>query len=58
MKEAVGGSSSQNLKRLLAQCEDVVTRYRLAYKHKLTDLAQSLLTDARTSSYLSDHLAV
>ncbi|XP_059916690.1 spatacsin isoform X3 [Gadus macrocephalus] len=58
VKEAVGGSSSQNLKRLLAQCEDVVTRYRLAYKHKLTDLAQSLLTDARTSSYLSDHLAV
>ncbi|CAL8360699.1 unnamed protein product [Lota lota] len=58
VKEPVGGSSSQNLKRLLGQCEDVVTRYRLAYKHQLHDLAQMLLQDARTSSYLTDRLAV
>ncbi|KAJ3595909.1 hypothetical protein NHX12_002321 [Muraenolepis orangiensis] len=58
VKEPVGGSSSQNLKRLLGQCEDVVTQYRLAYKHQLHDLAQNLLQDPRSSSYLSDRLSV
>lgn len=58
VKEPLGGSSSQNLKRLLAQSDDVVTCYRLAYKHQLHDLAQSLLQDPRTSSYLSDRLSV
>ncbi|XP_056138328.1 spatacsin [Lampris incognitus] len=50
------GSATQNLKRLLGHCDDIYTQYRLAYHHQLHDLANMLLQDAKTSSYLSDKL--
>ncbi|KAM6973367.1 spatacsin [Aplochiton taeniatus] len=50
------GSASQNMKRLLQHCEDVYTYYRLAYQHKFYDVANMLLQDSKTSSYLSDRL--
>lgn len=45
------------MKRLLAHCEDVYARYRLAYQQKLYDVTKTLLEDARTSSYLEDRLS-
>lgn len=44
------------MKRLLSHCEDVLTRYRLAYQQKLYELTKTLLEDSRTSSYLNDRL--
>ncbi|XP_051739851.1 spatacsin isoform X1 [Ctenopharyngodon idella] len=49
-------SSSQNLKKLLSHCEDVYTHYKLAYEHKFLDVANMLLQDSRSNSYLSDRL--
>lgn len=45
------------MKRLLTHCEDVYTRYRLAYQQKLYDVTKTLLEDAGTSSYLNDRLS-
>ncbi|XP_076863202.1 spatacsin [Brachyhypopomus gauderio] len=50
-------SASQNLKRLLQCCEDVYTHYRLAYEHKFVDVANTLLQDSKTNSYLNDRLS-
>ncbi|XP_041651089.1 spatacsin [Cheilinus undulatus] len=50
-------NASANVKRLLTHCDDVYTRYRLAYQQKLFDVTKTLLQDAKTSSYLNDRLA-
>lgn len=49
-------SSSQNLKKLLSHCEDVYTHYKLAYEHKFLDVANMLLQDSKTNSFLNDRL--
>uniref|UniRef100_A0AAZ3P5V7 Spatacsin C-terminal domain-containing protein n=1 Tax=Oncorhynchus tshawytscha TaxID=74940 RepID=A0AAZ3P5V7_ONCTS len=49
-------SAGQNLKRLLQHCDDVYTYYKLAYEHKFFDVANMLLQDSKTSSYLNDRL--
>ncbi|MCI4381975.1 hypothetical protein PGIGA_G00258170 [Pangasianodon gigas] len=48
---------SQNLKKLLQCCENVYTHYKLAYEHKFIDVANTLLQDSKTSSYLNDRLS-
>ncbi|XP_073327338.1 spatacsin [Pagrus major] len=50
-------STAPNVKRLLTHCDDVYSRYRLAYQQNLYDVSKSLLQDAKTSSYLNDRLA-
>uniref|UniRef100_UPI0037E77A2A spatacsin n=1 Tax=Semicossyphus pulcher TaxID=241346 RepID=UPI0037E77A2A len=50
-------SVTANIKRLLTHCDDVYSRYRLAYQKKLFDVTKTLLQDAKTSSYLNDRLA-
>uniref|UniRef100_A0AAX7SHH3 Spatacsin C-terminal domain-containing protein n=1 Tax=Astatotilapia calliptera TaxID=8154 RepID=A0AAX7SHH3_ASTCA len=50
------GSVTSNVKRLLTYCDDVYSRYRLAYQQNLHDITKMLLQDAKTSSYLSDRL--
>ncbi|XP_059190874.1 spatacsin [Centropristis striata] len=50
-------SVTPNVKRLLTHCDDLYSRYRLAYQHQLYDVTKTLLQDAKTSSYLSDRLA-
>ncbi|XP_036390743.1 spatacsin [Megalops cyprinoides] len=50
-------SASQNLKKLLRYCEDIYMYYKLAYEHKFFDVANMLLQDSKTSSYLNDKLA-
>uniref|UniRef100_A0A3Q4N0N3 SPG11 vesicle trafficking associated, spatacsin n=1 Tax=Neolamprologus brichardi TaxID=32507 RepID=A0A3Q4N0N3_NEOBR len=47
---------TSNVKRLLTYCDDVYSRYRLAYQQNLHDITKMLLQDAKTSSYLSDRL--
>ncbi|KAJ7998352.1 hypothetical protein DPEC_G00221810 [Dallia pectoralis] len=49
-------SVGPNLKRLLQHCDDVYTYYKLAYEHKFFDVANLLLQDSKTSSYLNDRL--
>lgn len=49
-------SSSQNLKKLLSHCEDVYMHYKLAYEHKFLDVANMLLQDSKTNSFLNDRL--
>lgn len=56
----LGGAPSgvtSNVKRLLTHCDDVHTRYRLAYQQNLYDVTKTLLQDAKTASYLNDRLA-
>ncbi|KAK2834753.1 hypothetical protein Q7C36_015454 [Tachysurus vachellii] len=48
---------SQNLKKLLQSCENVYTHYKLAYDHNFRDVANTLLQDSKTSSYLNDRLS-
>uniref|UniRef100_A0A3B3HPT9 Spatacsin C-terminal domain-containing protein n=1 Tax=Oryzias latipes TaxID=8090 RepID=A0A3B3HPT9_ORYLA len=43
--------------RLLTYCDDVYSRYKLAYQHSFYDVTKMLLQDAKTSSYLNDRLA-
>ncbi|KAM7003157.1 spatacsin isoform 2-T2 [Tautogolabrus adspersus] len=50
-------NSTANVKRLLTHCDDVYSRYRLAYQQNLFDVTKTLLQDAKTSSYLNDRLA-
>uniref|UniRef100_A0A8C5HR24 Spatacsin C-terminal domain-containing protein n=1 Tax=Gouania willdenowi TaxID=441366 RepID=A0A8C5HR24_GOUWI len=54
-----GGSSTitPNVKRLLTHCEDVYSRYRLAYQHNFYDVTKMLLQDSKTCNYLNDKLA-
>ncbi|KAL4003977.1 malate synthase [Sarotherodon galilaeus] len=54
--EGAPGSVTSNVKRLLTYCDDVYSRYRLAYQQNLHDVTKMLLQDAKTSSYLSDRL--
>ncbi|KAG5273066.1 hypothetical protein AALO_G00147240 [Alosa alosa] len=49
-------NASQNLKKLLQHCEDIYICYKLAYDHKFFDVANMLLQDSKTSSYLNDRL--
>lgn len=44
------------MKRLLMHCDDVFSRYRLAYQQNLHDVTKTMLQDPNTSSYLSDRL--
>nr|XP_057931633.1 spatacsin isoform X2 [Doryrhamphus excisus] len=46
-----------NVRRLLAYCDDVYVRYRLAYQRNLHDVTKTLLQDAMTSSYLNDKIS-
>uniref|UniRef100_A0AAQ5Z462 Spatacsin C-terminal domain-containing protein n=1 Tax=Amphiprion ocellaris TaxID=80972 RepID=A0AAQ5Z462_AMPOC len=46
-----------NVKRLLTHCDDVYSRYRLAYQQNLYDITKTLLQDTKTSNYLNDRLA-
>ncbi|XP_058264105.1 spatacsin isoform X1 [Hemibagrus wyckioides] len=48
---------SQNLKKLLQYCENVYTHYKLAYDHNFRDVANTLLQDTKSSSYLNDRLS-
>uniref|UniRef100_A0A8C7T6H9 SPG11 vesicle trafficking associated, spatacsin n=1 Tax=Oncorhynchus mykiss TaxID=8022 RepID=A0A8C7T6H9_ONCMY len=54
--EDISQNAGQNLKRLLQHCDDVYTYYKLAYEHKFFDVANMLLQDSKTSSYLNDRL--
>ncbi|XP_068168365.1 spatacsin isoform X3 [Antennarius striatus] len=49
-------SITSNAKRLLMYCDDVCSRYRLAFQNNLYDVTKTLLQDAKTSSYLNDRL--
>lgn len=51
------GNLTANVKKLLSHCEDIYTRYKLAYEQKLFDVTQALLQDKNTASYLHDRLA-
>uniref|UniRef100_A0AAY4E8F6 Spatacsin C-terminal domain-containing protein n=1 Tax=Denticeps clupeoides TaxID=299321 RepID=A0AAY4E8F6_9TELE len=55
-KYAPPGNSSQNLKKLLQSCQDVYMHYKLAYEHKFFDVANMLIQESKTNSYLSDRL--
>ncbi|KAI5100334.1 spatacsin isoform 1 [Silurus meridionalis] len=48
---------SQNMKKLLQYCKNVYTHYKLAYDHDFVDVANMLLHDSKTSSYLNDRLS-
>ncbi|XP_038130173.1 spatacsin isoform X2 [Cyprinodon tularosa] len=48
---------SSNVKRLLTHCDDVYTRYRLAYQQNLYDVTKTLLQDNKTASYMNDRLS-
>ncbi|XP_034031424.1 LOW QUALITY PROTEIN: spatacsin [Thalassophryne amazonica] len=50
------GSIIANVKRLLSYCDDVCTRFKLAYQQNLHDVTTSLLQDPKTSSFLRDRL--
>uniref|UniRef100_A0A7N8X5X2 SPG11 vesicle trafficking associated, spatacsin n=1 Tax=Mastacembelus armatus TaxID=205130 RepID=A0A7N8X5X2_9TELE len=50
-------SVTVNVKRLLTHCDDVYSRYRLAYQQHLHDVTKTMLQDAKTSSYLNDRLS-
>lgn len=54
--EAAPSSVAPNVKRLLTHCDDVYTRYRLAYQQNLYDVTKTMLQDAKTASYLNDRL--
>ncbi|XP_026220471.1 spatacsin isoform X2 [Anabas testudineus] len=49
-------SVTANMKRLLTHCDDVYSRYRLAYQQNLYDVTKMMLEDANTSNYLKDRL--
>ncbi|CAN9499040.1 unnamed protein product [Ophioblennius macclurei] len=50
-------SAAPNMKRLLSHCDDVYSRYKLAYQQNLCDITKALLQDSKTSNYLNDRLA-
>ncbi|NXY85661.1 SPTCS protein, partial [Alcedo cyanopectus] len=56
-QQPVPEAALKHLRRLLLQCEDTLTCYRLAYEHRFCDLVSSLLQDTQTSCCLSDLLA-
>ncbi|XP_014827914.1 PREDICTED: spatacsin isoform X1 [Poecilia mexicana] len=55
--DSIPSSVCSNVKRLLNHCDDVYTRYRLAYQQNLYDVTKTLLQDNKTSSYMNDRLA-
>uniref|UniRef100_A0A3B5L9T1 Spatacsin C-terminal domain-containing protein n=1 Tax=Xiphophorus couchianus TaxID=32473 RepID=A0A3B5L9T1_9TELE len=55
--DSVPSSVCSNAKRLLSHCDDVYTRYRLAYQQNLYDVTKTLLQDNKTSCYMNDRLA-
>ncbi|XP_076588606.1 spatacsin isoform X2 [Chaetodon auriga] len=55
--DGTSAAVAPNVKRLLTYCDDVYSRYRLAYQQNLYDVTKSLLQDAKTSSYLNDRLS-
>ena len=55
--DAAPSSVTPHVKRLLTHCDDVYSRYRLAYQQKLDDVTKTMLQDAKTSNYLNDRLA-
>uniref|UniRef100_A0A3P8X6E9 SPG11 vesicle trafficking associated, spatacsin n=1 Tax=Cynoglossus semilaevis TaxID=244447 RepID=A0A3P8X6E9_CYNSE len=55
--DSAPSSVTPNVKRLLSYCDDVYTRYRLAYQRSLNDVAENLLQDVKTSNYLNDRLS-
>uniref|UniRef100_A0A3P9IS86 SPG11 vesicle trafficking associated, spatacsin n=1 Tax=Oryzias latipes TaxID=8090 RepID=A0A3P9IS86_ORYLA len=57
MLDGSSNSTITNAKRLLTYCDDVYSRYKLAYQHSFYDVTKMLLQDAKTSSYLNDRLA-
>ncbi|XP_072290588.1 spatacsin [Eucyclogobius newberryi] len=57
LDSAASSSSTANVKKLLSHCDDVYSRYKLAYEQKLFDVTQALLQDKNTASYLHDRLA-
>lgn len=54
--DSAPSSVTVNVRRLLTHCEDVYSRYRLAYQQNLHDVTKMMLQDAKTSSYLNDRL--
>lgn len=54
---AAPGNVTSNVKKLLSHCEDVYSRYKLAYEQNLFDITQALLQDKSTAGYLHDRLA-
>lgn len=50
-------SQNLNLKKLLQCCENIHTHYKLAFDHNFVDVANTLLQDSKTSSYLNDRLS-
>uniref|UniRef100_A0A665VVE9 Spatacsin C-terminal domain-containing protein n=1 Tax=Echeneis naucrates TaxID=173247 RepID=A0A665VVE9_ECHNA len=54
---APGSSIAPNVKRLLTHCDDIYSRYRLAYQQNLYDVTKTMLQDATTANYLNDRLA-
>lgn len=55
--DGVPSTVCSNVKRLLSHCDDVYTRYRLAYQQNLYDVTKTLLQDNKTSCYMNDRLA-
>ncbi|GAA6229551.1 spatacsin-like [Lates japonicus] len=55
--DSAPSSVTPNVKRLLTHCDDVYSRYRLAYQQNLYDVTKTMLQDAKTSNYLNDRLA-
>ncbi|KAM4553045.1 spatacsin isoform 3-T3 [Fundulus diaphanus] len=54
--DSTPSSVSSNVKRLLTYCDDVCTRYRLAYQQNLSDVTKTLLQDNKTYGYMNDTL--
>ncbi|XP_072242589.1 spatacsin [Leuresthes tenuis] len=57
MLDGTPSSITPNVKRLLTYCDNVYSRYRLAYQLNFYDITKTLLQDTKTSNYLNDRLA-
>lgn len=51
------GNVTANVKKLLTHCNDIYSRYKLAYQQNLSDITKTLLQDKNTGVYLNDRLA-
>ncbi|XP_069842625.1 spatacsin isoform X2 [Dendropsophus ebraccatus] len=52
-----GATALQNLKRLIGYCEDINTRYKLAFENKFYDITDVLMRDSQTRCCLTDMLS-
>ncbi|XP_068131177.1 spatacsin [Hyperolius riggenbachi] len=52
-----GTTGLQNLKRVISYCEDINTRYKLAFEHKFYDITDVLMRDSQTRCCLTDMLS-